>query len=193
MRHLLVAFCLVLATFLPARASAPEIEVAGVRLPERLNVAGRTLLLNGAGLRKVLFMDIYVAALYLPERHQDTQQIINRDIPRTLQLTLLRDLSTQQNLDALKDGLHENSSPGEIEAIRTDVDTFLGYIKSLREVSTGTVIQMNYLPGEGTRVSVNGRYMGTVGGPGFNRAMLKIWLGEHPAQSSLKRALLGAV
>lgn len=193
MRTLIFAFCLALAALSPARASAPEIEVAGVRLPERVNVSGRHLVLNGAGLRKVLFMEIYVAALYLPERRQDTHEIINRDIPRTLQLTLLRGLSTQQNLDALKDGLYENSSPAEIEAIRTDVDTFLTHIRSLREISSGTVIQLNYLPGAGTRVSVNGRYLGTVGGDTFNRAMLKIWLGEHPAQASLKRALLGAV
>ncbi|MBK6742340.1 MAG: chalcone isomerase family protein [Hydrogenophilales bacterium] len=33
--------------------------------------------------------------------------------------------------------------------------------------------------------------LGTIPGEHFNRALLKIWLGEAPTQISLKRALLG--
>jgi opacity protein-like surface antigen len=192
MRFLVLVCCLAGAALSPATAAAQSTEVAGVRLADRISVAGRDLVLNGAGLRRFLHMGIYVAALYLPERRHDTHEILNRDIPRSLQLVLLRDVSTQQNLDTLKDGLIANTSPGEMEDIQTEVETFLGYIKGLREVPSGTAIQLNYVPGTGTRVSVNGRFLGTVPGEAFNRAMLRIWLGEDPVQTSLKRALLGA-
>ena len=168
-------------------------EIAGVVFNRSLAMDGQALTLNGAGLRKILFMDLYVAALYLPERRHDTRDILNRDIPRSFQLTLLRDISTQQNLDALKDGLIANNSPDEVEAIQQEVNSFLGYIKSLREVSAGTVIYLNYAPGLGTRVSGNGRFLGTIPGEAFNRAMLRIWLGNDPAEGNLKRALLGAI
>lgn len=193
MRHLIIVCCLALAALSPAQAAAPDNQVAGIQLPDRVSVAGRDLVLNGAGLRRFMFMDIYVAALYLPERRHDTHTILDLDIPRSLQLTLLRDVSTQQNLDTLKDGLIANNSAAEMEAIHGEVETFLGYIRGLREVTAGTTIRLNYVPGTGTRVSVNGRFLGTVAGEAFNRAMLRIWLGEDPVETSLKRALLGVV
>jgi hypothetical protein len=192
MRFLVLVCCLAAAALSPATAAPQSTEVAGVRLADRISVAGRDLVLNGAGLRRFLHMGIYVAALYLPERRHDTHEILNRDIPRSLQLVLLRDVSTEQNLDALKDGLIANNSPSEMEGIQTQVEIFLSYIKVLREVPAGTAIQLNYVPGMGTLVSVNGRSLGSVVGEAFNRAMLRIWLGEDPAQASLKRALLGA-
>lgn len=193
MRRLFLACLLIFFASGAAWSSTATTEVAGVRLPDRVHVAGRDLVLNGAGLRKMMFMDLYVAALYLPERRQDTRDILNRDIPRSFQLTLLRDISTQQNLDVLKDGLISNNSPDEIEAIQQEVDSFLGHIRSLREVPAGTAIQLNYVPGIGTRMSANGRFLGAIPGEAFNRALLRIWLGEDPVQASLKKALLGAV
>lgn len=166
-------------------------EVAGVQVPDHISVAGRDLVLNGAGLRRFLLMNVYVAALYLPERRHDTPAILGKETSRGFQLTLLRDLSTEQNLEALKGGLIANNSPSELEAIRREVDRFLGYIKELHEVTAGTVIQLDYLPGMGTRVSANQRYLGTIPGEAFNRAVLKIWLGEDPVQAGLKQALLG--
>lgn len=192
MRFLVLICCLAAAALSPAIAAPQSTQVAGVRLADRISVAGRDLVLNGAGLRRYMHMGIYVAALYLPERRHDTHEILNRDIPRSLQLVLLRDVSTQRNLDTLKDGLIANNGPGEMEAIETEVETFLSFIRGLREVPSGTAILLNYIPGTGTLVSANGRYLGTVPGEAFNRAMLRIWLGEDPAQTGLKRALLGA-
>lgn len=193
MGRLILACILVFSVPSAVWSSAVTTEIAGVRLPERVNVAGRDLVLNGAGLRKILFMDVYVAALYLPERRHDTRDILNRDIPRSFQLTLLRDVSTQQNLDGLKAGLITNNSPEEIDTIQQEVNSFFGYIRSLREVPAGTAIHLNYVPGIGTRISVNDRYLGTIPGEAFNRAMLRIWLGNEPAENNLKRALLGAI
>lgn len=193
MRRLILACFLIFSASSAAWSSTATTEVAGIRLPDRVSVSGRDLVLNGAGLRRIFYMNLYVAALYLPERLHDTRDILNRDIPRSFQLTLLRDISTQQNLDVLKDGLVANNSPEEIEAIQQEVDNFLGYIRGLREVPAGTAIQLNYMPGIGTRVSVNGRFLGTIPGEAFNRAMLRIWLGNDPAEGNLKRALLGAI
>ena len=55
----------------------------------------------------------------------------------------------------------------------------------------GSVIQLDYLPGTGTQVWLNHRLAGSFAGEVFNRALLKIWLGDHPVQQSLKAALLG--
>lgn len=191
MRHLVTLVYLTFAVTLPAVATSQTLEVAGVRLTDHVSLAGRNLVLNGAGLRRVMLVRVYVAALYLPAHHHQAQEILDRDTPRAMQLTLLRDLTTDQNLEALKNGLIANNTAAELEAIQGEVERFLGYIRELREVPAGTIIHLDYLPGLGTRVSVGNRVLGTVPGESFNRAVLRIWLGEDPVQTSLKRALLG--
>lgn len=174
-----------------ARATVQPVMVAGIELVTHIRIAETDLWLNGAGLRRILLLKVYVAALYLPDRQHDSHAILDRDMPRALRLTLLRDLSTDQNLEALKRGLMNNNTPAELEAIQGEVERFLGLIRQLHEVPAGTVIQLDYQPGRGTRVSVNDRLLGTVPGDTFNRAVLRIWLGDDPVQTSLKRALLG--
>lgn len=192
-RRLLLSACLAATFTCPAWATPHSSEVAGIQLPNRIRIAGQDLILNGAGLRRILLMKVYVAALYLPEPQHDARAILDGDIPRRLQLTLLHDLSTDQNLDALKGGLVANNNRAELESIRQEVDHFLAYIKALHELPAGTIIQLDYLPAAGTRLSVDSRYMGTIPGEAFYRAVLKIWLGEDPVQTGLKQALLGKI
>lgn len=186
MRRLVLTFLLLLLT-----TATFAMEVAGVGLPPRATLEGQALLLNGAGVRRILLMEIYVAALYLPERRHSASSILEQDTPRRLQLTLLRDVSTHQNLDALKKGLIDNNGPADLAAIQPAVERFLSYIQSLDEVPEGSTIQIDYIPGM-TRISLDGRVLGNVPGKAFNRALLRIWLGDDPVQSSLKKSLLGS-
>ena len=50
---------------------------------------------------------------------------------------------------------------------------------------------LDYLPGIGTRFTFNGITRLTIPGEDFNRAMLRIWLGDRPVDGRLKSALLG--
>ena len=62
---------------------------------------------------------------------------------------------------------------------------------SVDHVKVDDVINIDYLPGTGTQISLNGRSLGTIAGVDFNRALLKIWLGNVPVQADLKKAMLG--
>lgn len=172
-------------------SDAAALEVAGVRLGEETHLEGRALRLNGAGVRTWLGFRVYVAALYLPRATRDAQTILRQDAPRRLQVTLLRDTTTEQNLDALRGGLEDNHVPAELKAIEAEIAQFFQMIRQVHEVPAGARITLDYLPGSGTRVSIGERYLGTIAGESFNRAILKIWLGEAPIQASLKRSLLG--
>jgi hypothetical protein len=56
----------------------------------------------------------------------------------------------------------------------------------------GNVITLNYIPGTGTQLGLDGQSKGTpIPGEDFYRALLRIWLGEDPVDQSLKKALLG--
>lgn len=158
---------------------------------DHVTVAGQKMLLNGAGVRTLFGFRVYVAALYLPVPMREASRVLECDVPARLQLTLLRDTTMEQNLDALRAGLNGNNSAAELEAIKPEVAMFFALFQPLREVTAGTVIQLDYLPGEGTSVRFGSRNLGIIRGEHFNRAILKIWLGSDPTQLSLKKALLG--
>ena len=54
-------------------------EVAGVNVPESTTVEGKTLKLNGAGLRKKVVFKVYVAGLYLETPSKDAAAVISSD------------------------------------------------------------------------------------------------------------------
>jgi hypothetical protein len=106
-------------------------------------------------------------------------------------ITFLREVSTERDVEYLLDSLRENNTPEELAPMRERIEQFLGLIRAEGTLAKGSVVQLDYLPRVGTRVWLNQRHVGTVPGADFNRAVLKIWLGERPTQESLKRALLG--
>ena len=176
---------LFMAALIPSVAPASGLRKAGVE------IADEQLRLNGTGIRRMFGFRVYVAALYLPKPIHEAAAVLERDLPKRMQITLLRDASTQRNLDALKSGLIDNNSEAELDAIQNEVSHFLASLHQVHEVPTGTVIQIDYLPGKGTHTRVGCHDLGLVPGERFNRALLKIWLGDNPIQHSLKQSLLG--
>jgi hypothetical protein len=108
-----------------------------------------------------------------------------------LQITFLRDVLTERDVDFLMDGLVENNTQEELAVIQGQLDHFLRIVRAMGKIAKGGVVQLDYLPDVGTRVWLNQRLLGTVAGEAFNRSVLKIWLGDHPTQADLKKALLG--
>jgi len=58
-------------------------------------------------------------------------------------------------------------------------------------LQAGDVILLDYQPAIGTQLTLNGTLRGTIPGRQLYTALLKIWLGEQPAQDDLKLKLLG--
>jgi hypothetical protein len=176
----------------PNIARARDVPVAGVQVADHATVGGQTMRLNGAGLRTLFGFQVYVAALYLPAPVREAERILEHDMPLRLQLTLLRDTTAEQNIEALKAGLSGNNSALEMDAIKSEVALFFSLIRQVREFSSGTEIQLDYLPGAGASVRIDGKGLGLIPGERFKRALLKVWLGVEPTQPSLKKALLGS-
>ena len=65
-------------------------------------------------------------------------------------------------------------------------------IRQVGKINQGGTILVDYLPGIGTRFTVNGIPHLTIPGDNFNRATLRIWLGDRPVDGRLKSALLGS-
>jgi hypothetical protein len=176
----------VLLSFLIA-ASAFGAEVAGVKIPDE----DQKLVLNGAGLRKRAFFQVYVIGLYLPEKKTAAADVIAAPGAKRVLIHMMRDVGAEQFGDALTDGMKDNVSEAEMKAFEPRIRQLQAIMLSMKEAKTGMRITMDWTPA-GTVVTVEGKATGQpIPGEDFYRALLKIWLGEKPVQADLKGALLG--
>jgi len=164
-------------------------EVGGIKLDDKVTVAGQELVLNGAGVRTKVFIKIYVGSLYLPAKSTDVAAVLAK-APRRIQMNILRNLTADQLVDALVDGLKENNSEAELAAVKTQTAELVATMKAFNDVKEKDVVTLDFVDGA-TKIGLNGAAKGSIAGEPFNRALTKIWLGDHPIQADLKKAMLG--
>ena len=183
----LLPLLLMLLPALPAPAAAAT--VSGIEIPDRVEVAGETLVLNGAGVRRKFFFRIYAGALYLPSTTRDAQRAIAMaGAKRVLMHFIYDELTREQIVDAWSDGFEANLSSRERAALGQAIDDFN---RLFTDVQSGDELAIDYLPDRGTRVMMNGEVRGVVPGDALAEAVLQIFLGERPADAGLKRGMLG--
>ncbi len=184
-----LAAALIVAAALPATA----VDVAGVKVADTSTVDGKTLVLNGAGLRKKSFLGIkvYVGALYVTQRASDGAAVVALDAPKQIRLTLLRDVDRSSMLGAFRDGI-ENNSPAQAAALEPRLKQVEAAFPT--EFKEGKSLSVTYVPGQGTTVGVDGEKGVTIQGKDFADALFRIWLGPKPSDGGLEdlqAALLG--
>ena len=182
-------FAAVMVLALCAAGAGTAAEVGGVKLDDKVSLAGQELVLNGAGVRTRVVFKVYVASLYLPQPAKDLSAVLGKG-PRRIQMNMLRTLAADQLVDALNEGLAENSAPAELAAVKPQADQLASIMKAFKEVKEKDVVALDFVDG-GTRVSLNGEAKGAIPGEPFNQALTRIWLGDKPVQADLKKALLG--
>jgi len=171
--------------------SVQAAEVAGVNLPEKITLEGSSeqLQLNGAGIRKKFFFKVYVGSLYLGSKNSDTDKVINQPGAKRVQMNFLYDeVSAEKINGAWADGLADNHSEKQLVALKEPLAKFQSFFG---DTVKGDVYLIDYVPGKGTVVSINGQLKGSIPGENFYKALLTIWIGESPITSSLKNAMLG--
>jgi hypothetical protein len=165
-------------------------ELAGLHIDEHNQVGNTDLVLNGVGIRTKVFFKVYVAALYAPKKVAAVGAIVDSHEPRRMALHLMRDLDADALIGALKEGLQNNHSPGDLAKLKAEIDQFEGVMRGIGNAHKGDLITIDF-SGDGTSVSFNGKPRGSVMGEAFGRALLKVWLGDKPVDADLKQALLG--
>ncbi len=180
------ALCLVVAlatTAVEARAAS----LAGVTLPDSVQISDQELTLNGIGLRKKLFIKVYVAGLYLPALQAEPAAILDGDTPRHLVMSFLYGVSAQQMCGAWDEGL-EGNTPGASSEVEQQFETLCSWMEDLEKKDE---MVMSYVPGKGTMVEVKGTVKGTIEGKPFADALFACWLGPEPPSEGLQEGLLG--
>jgi hypothetical protein len=184
MKKLLLA-----ALALSLAAPALALVIAGRDVPEAVEVGPTRLVLNGAGIRKRFFFKVYVGALYLPSRSGDAAAIVSGDQPKCVRVFFLRDVTRDALKAAYHHGIERNTPGARVAELEAKLDRLSELLPE--HIRSGSELVVAYVPGEGTTISTGDGVRGTVEGKEFAEAMFRTWLGEHPADEDLKRAMLG--
>jgi hypothetical protein len=183
---------LALAGALVFSTSALAIEVNGINVDETAKVGNVELKLNGAGVRTKLVVSVYVAALYLPEKKSTTAEVLAVNGPRRMALHILREVSSDSMSQALIDGLNNNTSSEEKSQFFNQMLSLGKIFGAYRSIKPKDVVTIDWIPGTGTVIQMNGKRLAEpLPDQDFYNALLRIWLGDKPADRSLKPKLLG--
>ncbi len=191
MRHLRwIAFVLMTTTASVAMAAT---EVDGVRVDDEATVAAQKLVLNGAGIRTRLLFKVYVAALYLPQKKDNTKDILALPGAKRVTVTMLREVSSDELGQALVTGIRKNATPEETRRFAPQMASMSDIFARIPKLKKGEFFSVDWIPGSGTVVVVDGKPVADpISDQAFYDTILKIWLGDEPTDSALKTAMLGA-
>ena len=185
LRLFAVAACLIAASAVAA------VEVAGVKMDDTAQIAGQPTTLNGAGLRTRLMLKVYAMGLYLPKKETSADAAIAGVGAKRAHIVTLRDLTAEQFADALVKGFTANHDAAALAKLQARLDEFKTTLLSIGEAKKGTEINIDFVPGSGTRLSVGGAQKGKdIAGEDFYAGLLRIWLGNKPVDDELKASLL---
>ncbi len=185
----LLAGALVACAFLQTAVAA---EISGVKFDDTVKVAGKELKLNGVGMRTKFVVKGYAAGLYLPEKKNNVPDIMKVDGPRRMTLVMMRDISSDDFGQAFMTGLNNNIDKTEKSKFVSQISKFGEMFGTIESLKKGDVLHIDWIPGTGTQSELNGKKIGeAVPDVNYYNAVLKIWLGDKPVDSSLKPALLG--
>jgi hypothetical protein len=167
-------------------------EIAGRKFDDQIRLAQTDLVLNGMGLRAVLWFKGYAAGLYLHEKSTSVPQVLSTPGPKRVQIQMLIEVKSQEFVKAVDVGMQRNNTEAEHKALLERIERFKAMIEQVKLLKVGDVVNLDYVPEKGTTLVVNGKTQGTsVPGEDFYAGVLKIFIGEKPVDTKLKAGLLG--
>ena len=167
---------------------AAAAEISGVKLPDQVTVQGKTLKLNGLGLRQATFLkfNAYAAGLYLENTMHDADGIANSDQAKSIDIVFMRDVSMKQMADAFQEGFDKNCVAGCAE-LKPNIPKLQGLLKDMKK---GETMAYHFLA-DGVEVMIRGQKVGKVGDKAFSHQLIRCWIGKNPPNPELKDGLVG--
>jgi hypothetical protein len=105
---------------------------------------------------------------------------------------MLRDIDANELGKLFTRGMQDNAPKEAFSKSISGTLRMADIFSAKKRLLAGENFSVDYVPGVGTSVLVNGKAQGEpVREPEFFNALLSIWLGANPADDGLKTALLG--
>lgn len=184
----LAALTLVLGLASGAALAAPT----GTKFDPAMEVQGTKLQLNGAGTRYKAFFKVYDMALYTTKKVSSPAELLSLPGPKRLQFTALRELPGTDLGRLFLKGMGDNASKEQVQRHAMSSARLIEVFSGRSKMLPGESFAMEYVPGKGTTFYILGKPQGApVGDDEFFQMVMRIWVGDSPADSQLRDALLG--
>lgn len=162
--------------------------INSVSFPDSYLAGKDKLVLNGGGTREKYWMDMYVGALYLPEKSKDASAIVSANNSMMIRMVIVSGLITSDKMTAaVKEGF-EKSTGGKQDSYKDKIAQFQKAFSE--EIKKGDVFDVIYTA-ETTSIYKNSVLKSSIPGFDFKKAVFGIWLGKEPADEDLKEGMLG--
>ena len=176
---------LIILTTLPGQAKIVQFE--GFDFPQEVKVEDEKLALNGLALRKVPFLGIrvLVAGFYLPQPVSEPLAIEKMAGRKQLRLHFLKNVSAKTIATTWAEELIKNcvKSCPEIKEKAARLESLISGVK-MNDLLTITFETDRLI------FQLNGQKGGSIDGPEFALAFLRIWIGDSPINEDFKKDLL---
>jgi Chalcone isomerase-like len=174
---------------LPAHATGTT---TPAKSEERIDVLGNALQLNGSGVRVKDGQSIYTASLYLSARSNSAAAVLAAPGSKRLSMTMLRDISAEELGNLFSHRIKDNLDKAALSKIVPGLIHMGQIFSQHHKLKAGETVAIDWLPGSGIQIFVKGQPQGEpFKDAEFSAALMKIWLGDAPADVQLKDALLG--
>ena len=182
---------LVLCTSLPS-AWAQTVEHAGGKFEQRMSLQGTPVQLNGAGVRYKAIFKVYAAGLYLTQKATTPEEVLAATGPKRLNIAMLREIDANELGKLFVRGVEDNAPRTEMSRLVPGLIRMGEIFSAHKKLAPGDTFSIEWQPGTGTVISVKGQPQGEPFKEAeFFNALMRIWLGNQPADHLLKAALLG--
>ncbi len=180
---------LLLVVVLSMTAVNAQIRVGKAVLPYEESFGEVDLKLNGAGIRSMLWIDLYAGGLYLQKKSKDPLKILDADETMVIKLNIVSGFVTQKKMiKAVKDGF-EKATFGNTKPLQDRISKFIKFFNE--PIVRNDIFDIAYIKDEGVKAFKNGKELGVIKGRDFKYALFKIWLGDEPASEDVKKGMLG--
>lgn len=182
------ALVMVLGLAAGAALAAPT----ATKFDPAMEVQGTKLQLNGAGTRYKAIFKVYDMALYTTRKVSSPAELLALPGPKRLQFTALRELPGTDLGRLFLKGMGENSPKEQVQRHALSSARLIEVFSGRSKMLPGESFAMEFVPGKGTTFYILGKPQGApVGDDEFFQLVMKIWVGDSPADSQLRDALLG--
>jgi hypothetical protein len=175
-----------------AQTAAQTVEVSGVKFDVAMQMGGGTLKLNGYGVRRRFLLEVYAAGLYLGTPAGTVEEVLAAPGAKRMLMVMLRKLDANDFGKILTAGIEKNATREEFMQSLPAIVKMGEATAAYKQLVPGDTMHIDWVPDMGAILYVKNKpLLDPVKQPGLFAAMMKIWLGRSPADSSLKEALLG--
>lgn len=174
-------------------AQAQSVEVAGIKYSDIAEVGSSKLHLNGSGVRYKTVFQVYTAGLYLTRKAHTTEEALAAPGAKRIAFSMLRPIDASELGKLFIRGVEDNTSKEEMFRLMPGLMRMRQIFSEQKMLDKGDAFVIDWVPGTGTIITVKGKQQGQAfKEPEFFSALMRVWLGNNPAEWKLKDALLAS-